>query len=106
MSETLFIAPTVKAMQHKDKCMDFLFQYFPVLKDNNDVRDTIESWHDYFSSDDIIRALTITVDKIKVSNTMDALLSYTRGILNYGTPVRINKFLIEKYELEKWLSKI
>jgi hypothetical protein len=107
-SETLFSA-TAKTNQNSTKCIDFFVNHFPELRDDEYIINTIKKWCEDFSSDDIIKALAITTEKIckgKLSPAENVLLSYTRGILNYGSPVRISKSLSERYELEKWINEI
>ncbi|MPN07821.1 hypothetical protein SDC9_155093 [bioreactor metagenome] len=61
----------------------------------------------------IIKALTITIDKIKkkkIEGSVNTLLSYTSGILKNnaetGTPVNIFDNLKEQYNLQNWIEDI
>lgn len=104
-SENLFTSEVRKEYCSDDTCIKFLQQHYPLYEYEDYARDIINKWYEDFNHSDIIRALTVTVDKIKkekIDDSIETLLSYTRGVLNYGTPVRISKFLINTYHLEKW----
>ena len=96
-----------KINQRDKKCMDFIANHFPELKDDGTIINTIKKWSEEFSSDDIIKAFAVTVDRIckgKLPSTEKVLLSYTRGILNYGSPVIISEDIYREFELDKWLG--
>lgn len=93
------------------KSFDFLMYYHPELKNDENVRSTLEGWENDFSLSDIVKAITITIDKIKkqkIDGTVNTLLSYTSGILKKsvegGTPVNLYGNLKEQYNLKKWIG--
>ncbi|MCY6957431.1 hypothetical protein [Clostridium brassicae] len=95
------------------KSFEFLTYYYPELKTDETIRKTLYDWENYFSLTDIIKALTITIDKIKrnkMDGTVNTLFSYTNAILKNnneaGTHVNVYDSLKEQYNLEKWIEDI
>lgn len=95
----------------KLKSLEFLIQYHPELKDNETVIKSLENWENDFNINDVIKALTITIDRIKknkVEGTVGTLISYTSGILRKtaetGDSVNVYGNLNEQYDLEKWIE--
>lgn len=94
--------------KNESKSYNFLTYYFPELSDNEDVIGAIEQWESDYNIDDIIKALTITIDRInkqKITGTINSLINYTNGILNKGKSVNVYDNLYKKYNLEKWLEE-
>lgn len=87
----------------------FLNQYLPDLKGSNEVNSTLEKFEEEFGYENTVKALAITIDGIekkRVEGTINALLAYTRGILNKSidkdTGVALYSFLYKKYNLVEW----
>jgi len=92
--------------------MSFLTTYYPELKNEESIRRTLEDWENDFNVSDIIKALTITIDRIKrnkIEGTTNSLLSYTNAILKRtaetGNPVNIYENIKEQYGLNKWIEE-
>lgn len=94
------------------KSHEFLTTYYPELKNEESIRRILEDWENDFNVSDIIKALTITIDRIKrnkIEGTINSLLSYTNGILKKtaetGNPVNIYENIKEQYGLNKWIEE-
>lgn len=95
------------------KSLEFLIQYFPSLENEEYVKTTLRSWEEEYDVNDVIKALTITIDRIEkndVQGTIKSLLTYTNGILNKsakkGTGVYIYDSLKREHHLDKWIDDI
>lgn len=95
------------------KSHEFLIQYCPELKMDENVTKTLEVWESDYKLSDIIKALTITIDKMKknkIEGTVNTLFSYTNAILKKtieaGNSVKIYDSLKEQYGLNKWIEDI
>ncbi|OAA85086.1 hypothetical protein [Clostridium ljungdahlii] len=96
--------------KNKLKSLEFLCQCFPEIKGNQFIYDTMERLESKFSINNIIKALAITIDKIKkkhIEGTIKTLINYTKGILNKGIEngedIKVYPKLIEEYNLDKWI---
>ena len=100
-------------INEKSKSMGYLIQFYPELKDDKAIIQNIDDWEDNYEIDNIIKALTITVDKIKnnkIEATVAALINYTKGILKRAEEEEKDVFIYdtlkEKYKLDKWIEEI
>jgi Zn ribbon nucleic-acid-binding protein len=89
------------------KSYKYVIYHFPDLKDNEYIISKLENLENEYDIDDIIKALTITIDGInkeKIRGNIDSLINYTNGILNKGKSINIYDNLYKKYNLKKWLE--
>ncbi|MBU3227374.1 hypothetical protein [Clostridium algidicarnis] len=98
---------------NKLRSYEFLTYYYPQLGYDESIIKVLEDLESDFALSDVIKALTITIDKIKknkIDTTIRSLVSYTKGILKnnnrLGKPVNIYKVLKKEYNLERWIDDI
>lgn len=84
----------------------FLITYLPEVQDSESIYDKINEWNNEYEEEDIIKALAISINKIKsgkVSGTVSWLINYTSGILRNDS-ITIWDNLIEKFKLNEWID--
>lgn len=84
----------------------FLITYLPQLEDSQVIYDKVIEWNNEYEEEDIIKALAISINKIKsgnVSGTVSWLINYTNGILRNDS-ITIWDNLIEKFKLSEWID--
>lgn len=90
---------------------EFLLENFPILKDDDKVYKDITRLANTYGEINLMKALTITIDKINNNKLVDSkvttLLKYTSGILkNSEENIDLSETLNKKYNIQDWIKKL
>lgn len=96
--------------EYKNLSWRFLMKYLPEVKGDEEVYNSIVNWEKKFDTNNIIKALAITIDKIKnnkLDGTIKGFLGYTFTILRNNFEAKneivISQKLHDYYNLDEWI---